>query len=580
MSVSVSATEEIIRILREYSEYHGLFVALPPKANGSVIETIIERRDSVLRNFGIYLKSKLKGKILEGSNGLYKYMVPPEFYTTHDKENVGVRIYLRNIKTWKSDLYEPSRDISFKYKYDSKELIPIGEGTYGKVYQIKTEVIKFYKNTGLVSSMIVDTTINREISIISRLNHPNIIEIIDVIYNMDPIYPLSENMGIVMPLAEYNLKSFLDTYILHDDKKDIITFRILDGFNYIHSRDIIHGDIKEENILIFKQGIEYIPKISDFGLATSVYCGPPLLKDLIYSANYRPPEVFLRLPYDLSADLWAIGVLIYRIYTNKDLFFYSPNDCFVLRDIFNKLGHPPYPQELIKEKMTDCKYEPEAGYIDMLYSRLNSDISRIVKNMVIYDTSKRMKLEEVMSLHPFNKYKRYDTKYPQTCIESLKFKEQYPTIYYGLYITFVKRGEIFDQVREYIIELGQNLDILYYFIYLFDFNMNPLINMTNISYYVAACLSLSVSFKANLSLKFKDLGNLEICKDVDIRQHEFVNYLFAIVKYMDFDLMRTTWYDYFISLGLHENTEDKLYNLVKTKDIYIKNMGDIVMSIY
>lgn len=86
--------------------------------------------------------------------------------------------------------------------------------------------------------------------------------------------------------------------------------QIISGITYIHAKNISHGDIKLENILIDKSNNV---KIIDFGFSThnsngkllNFFCGTP---------SYMPPEIIKRKNYvGAHADLWSIGVLLYTL---------------------------------------------------------------------------------------------------------------------------------------------------------------------------------------------------------------------------------------------------------------------------
>ena len=105
---------------------------------------------------------------------------------------------------------------------------------------------------------------------------------------------------------------------LKNEKKfseDVVIFyaiQLIVAIDYLHNKQIIHRDLKLENIMIDVEG--YI-KIIDYGLAkkldeneeeneATTYCGTP---------EYLAPEMVSRTGHDMSVDWWAIGVLMYEM---------------------------------------------------------------------------------------------------------------------------------------------------------------------------------------------------------------------------------------------------------------------------
>ena len=81
-----------------------------------------------------------------------------------------------------------------------------------------------------------------------------------------------------------------------------ISLNIALGIKFLHSKKIIHGDIKPQNILIYNN----IAKISDFGLSCYEYHIP---FKILYTKEYRPPET----DYSVKSDIWAFGCTLYEI---------------------------------------------------------------------------------------------------------------------------------------------------------------------------------------------------------------------------------------------------------------------------
>jgi protein kinase A len=86
------------------------------------------------------------------------------------------------------------------------------------------------------------------------------------------------------------------------------------GVNYLHSKAIIHRDLKLENILIDTDG--YI-KIIDFGIASNQ---KDTAKTFIGTPEYYSPEMIAGKPYTSAVDWWALGILIYEMVIGRSPF--------------------------------------------------------------------------------------------------------------------------------------------------------------------------------------------------------------------------------------------------------------------
>jgi hypothetical protein len=118
----------------------------------------------------------------------------------------------------------------------------------------------------------------------------------------------------------------------------------LRGVGYVQSRDVLHGDIKPQNVLrIVEDGpggsqcVRYV--LADFGLARTSRCFAMMTKQEVFTLWYRAPELLLGGSYGPEADLWAIGCTVYEILTTRPLF---PGDSVVdaLFRIFRTFGTP------------------------------------------------------------------------------------------------------------------------------------------------------------------------------------------------------------------------------------------------
>lgn len=226
--------------------------------------------------------------------------------------------------------------VAFHEKYTM--IRHLGQGTYGDVFQVENKetghmhAIKF-TNIPTLSSVFIS-----EITSVLSLNHPNVIKYTDIDYYKCE-YGNAEEVnafGIMMEVMDGDLSGVLrGNYTFGDTKaeKERITnqilFQILSAVNYIHSRNILHGDIKPENIFFKKTGDDRIPIrviLGDFGGADGKFCNnKQLIMTSRYSLPYLPPDVARNeyfdsdYTYNLSADIWALGVTFYELIMGFEL---------------------------------------------------------------------------------------------------------------------------------------------------------------------------------------------------------------------------------------------------------------------
>lgn len=115
----------------------------------------------------------------------------------------------------------------------------------------------------------------------------------------------SSYYAISMPRAICDLSRFLDKGPPKIPIKNLLLQMSL-GVKFLHSFNIIHGDIKPSNFLVFKNKSKIEIKLSDFGLCK--FCETERIEDSnVYTSGYKPPELFKFKSYSFKSDVWALG---------------------------------------------------------------------------------------------------------------------------------------------------------------------------------------------------------------------------------------------------------------------------------
>ncbi|EMP26236.1 testis-specific serine/threonine-protein kinase 6 [Chelonia mydas] len=191
----------------------------------------------------------------------------------------------------------------------------LGEGSYSKV-----RVATSTKYKGLLAIKVVDRHrappdfvnrfLPRELSILRLIRHPHIVQIFEF------IEVCNGKLYIVMEAASTDLLQLvqrLGRISCAPEARDIFG-QIVSAVRYLHDRNLVHRDLKCENILLTSDGRR--AKLTDFGFGKEAHGYPDLSTTYCGSSAYASPEVLLGIPYDAKKyDIWSLGVVLYVMVT-------------------------------------------------------------------------------------------------------------------------------------------------------------------------------------------------------------------------------------------------------------------------
>lgn len=217
------------------------------------------------------------------------------------------------------------------------KLEKIGEGTYGVVYKAQNKLtgqLVALKKIRLESETEgIPATALREISILRQLQHPNVVQLVDVVMEETKLHLIFEYL-------DQDLKQLLNKRRvgLPPLTLKLYLYQILSSLLFCHRHRILHRDLKPQNILVSKDG--QTVKLADFGLARAYQIPIRTYTHEVVTLWYRAPEILLgSQQYSPGVDIWSVACIFVEMATKKPLF---PGDSEIdeLFKIFQVLGTP------------------------------------------------------------------------------------------------------------------------------------------------------------------------------------------------------------------------------------------------
>ncbi|XP_021905535.1 probable serine/threonine-protein kinase At1g54610 [Carica papaya] len=221
-----------------------------------------------------------------------------------------------------------------------EKLEKIGQGTYSSVFrarELETGRIVALKKVRFDNFEPESVRfMAREILILRRLDHPNIIKLEGLITSR-----LSCNIYLVFEYMEHDVTGLLSCPDIKFSESQVKCYlkQLLSGLNHCHTRGVMHRDIKGSNLLVNNEGIL---KVADFGLANFCATGnrQPLTSRVV-TLWYRPPELLLgSTDYGAAVDLWSVGCVFAELLLGKPI-LQGRTEVEQLHKIFKLCGSPP-----------------------------------------------------------------------------------------------------------------------------------------------------------------------------------------------------------------------------------------------
>ncbi|KAF2284417.1 hypothetical protein GH714_021634 [Hevea brasiliensis] len=234
-----------------------------------------------------------------------------------------------------------------------EKLEQIGEGTYGQVYmarEIKTGEIVALKKIRMDNEREgFPITAIREIKILKKLHHENVIKLKEIVTSPGPEKDeqgrpdgnkYKGGIYMVFEYMDHDLTGLADRPGMRFSVPQIKCYmrQLLTGLHYCHVNQVLHRDIKGSNLLIDNEGNL---KLADFGLARSFSNDHNAnLTNRVITLWYRPPELLLgTTKYGPAVDMWSVGCIFAELLHGKPI-FPGKDEPEQLNKIFELCGAP------------------------------------------------------------------------------------------------------------------------------------------------------------------------------------------------------------------------------------------------
>ena len=224
----------------------------------------------------------------------------------------------------------------------------IGSGRQGKVRECIHKVTgQRYAVKSILKRATDSRYISLEISLLRQIQHPNIIQLVDVQEDEEHVHIITELCAggelydrIIDKLLVSNRRNNRcgRARCFTEDATARIIYEVLSAVSCMHDNGIVHRDIKTENILFQTLDDDDSPiKIIDFGLSRIHHDNDEPMSIFVGSAYYVAPEVLLK-KYAKSCDMWSVGIITYIMLSGYPPFNGNTDDdihASILRGVIN-----------------------------------------------------------------------------------------------------------------------------------------------------------------------------------------------------------------------------------------------------
>ncbi|XP_025833492.1 twitchin isoform X4 [Agrilus planipennis] len=261
-------------------------------------------------------------------------------------------------------------EIKSRSVYDDYDILEeIGTGAFGVVHRCRERktgnifAAKFIP----VSHAMEKELIRKEIDIMNQLHHPKLINLHDAFEDDDEMVLIYEFLS----GGELFERITAEGYQMSEAEVINYMRQICEGIKHMHERNIIHLDVKPENIMCQTKKSTNI-KLIDFGLATKLDPNE-VVKISTGTAEFAAPEIVEREPVGFYTDMWAVGVLAYVLLSGLSPFA-GENDIETLKNVKN----------------CDWEFDEEA------FGNVSEEGKDFIRRLLLKNKEKRMTAQECL----------------------------------------------------------------------------------------------------------------------------------------------------------------------------------------
>jgi len=251
----------------------------------------------------------------------------------------------------------------------------LGSGTFSTVRECVSKengqrfAVKIIKKTGLCSKQ--KERIYMEVYLLYTMNHPNIIKLYQFFDEKKHFYIVTELM------CGGDLFHRIVQKVHFDEKTTrSLTRNLFSAIEHMHSRDIVHRDVKPENLLLCNAFDDSSIKIADFGFAREIHQGV-MLNRLCGSSQYLSPEILKGENYGKTVDMWSCGVVIFTLLCGYTPFHHEHT-------------------EHVYHKIRNGAFEFDAKY----WSNISAEAKDLICQLLTVEADKRITIQEAFN-HPW-----------------------------------------------------------------------------------------------------------------------------------------------------------------------------------
>lgn len=220
-----------------------------------------------------------------------------------------------------------------------------------------------------------DNSLEREIMVLRKVNHPHCIKLYDVFITPKKVYIVTE-----LVTGGELLDRVTEKGNYTEQHAAALSRQILEGVAYLHQQGIVHRDLKLENMLMLNERDDSPIKIADFGLS-KFYSAETILSTMCGSPQYVAPEVLSigdgKTEYSPAVDMWSMGVILFILLSG-----YSPFDDDNDAVLFEKIKKGCYDDD------------------DPIWEGISAEAKDLVAKLLTVDGAKRLTAVQALQ-HPW-----------------------------------------------------------------------------------------------------------------------------------------------------------------------------------